>query len=228
MAAISPARGAALALLLLAATPARAAEDPLEAVNRQTHRLNQAAQAHLLGPLAEAWHAATTPRVRRGVGNVFATLAEPVTALSSLAAGDPDLAWNATARFGINATLGWAGLRDAAAGRGYPRRAVTLADALCAWGVPSGPYLVLPLLGPSTLRDAGAMLATSAALSQALGADALLAWSTGEALVTYTEAHPALARVAADSLDPYAVLRSAYRQRRAAACAVDRAAAEED
>src|SRR4051794_37344185 len=95
---------AAALLLGTAALPARAAEDPFEAVNRQTHRFNRAVQAHLLGPLVEAYHAATTPRIRRGVRNVFANLREPVTALSGLAGGEAGIAWNAAARFGINST----------------------------------------------------------------------------------------------------------------------------
>jgi phospholipid-binding lipoprotein MlaA len=98
------------------------------------------------------------------------------------------------------------------------------ADALCAWGVPRGPFLVLPLLGPSTLRDAGAAAAAGAALSQAIGPDAWLAWSAGDALHAYAELHPELERIEAQSLDPYAVLRSAHLQRRAVACPGDRPA----
>ncbi|TCZ50669.1 MlaA family lipoprotein [Roseicella aquatilis] len=214
--------------LLLAALPARAAGDPFETVNRRTHAFNQEVQARLLGPVVETYHAWTTPEVRQGVATLFATWREPVTAASGLAAADWALAWNAAARFGINATLGWGGVRDAAAALGYPRRSFTPADALCAWGVPSGPFVVLPLLGPSTLRDAGAMAASSAALAQALGSDAVLAWSSGDALVEYAGLHAALRMVERESLDSYAVLRSAYRQRRAATCAVDRAAPEEE
>lgn len=217
-----------LLLPLLAAAPARAEDDPLEAANRRIHAFNREVQARILGPAAEWYHAATTPRTRRGIANAFATLQEPVTAASSLAAGEADLAWNAAARFGINATLGLGGLRDRAAAMGYPRRPFGPGDALCAWGVPGGPFLVLPLLGPATLRDATATAATGLALSQALGSDLLLAWSTGDALVGYAGLHATLARIEAESLDAYAVLRSAHRQRRAAACPVDRAREEED
>jgi phospholipid-binding lipoprotein MlaA len=225
---LPPTAAAALALALAcgaAAPPAAAAPDPLEGVNRRVHAFNRLAQAHVLGPAAELYRAHASPGFRRGLGNLLATLREPVTALSGLAAGEVDLARTAATRFAINATLGRGGVRDRAAELGHPPRPFTPADALCAWGVPSGPFLVLPLLGPSTLRDAGAMAAAGAALSQAIGPDAWLAWSTTEALHGYAELHPELERVEATSLDPYAVLRSAYLQRRAAACAVDRAAA---
>jgi phospholipid-binding lipoprotein MlaA len=89
--------------------------------------------------------------------------------------------------------------------------------------VPSGPFVVLPLLGPSTLRDAGALVATSAALSQTLGSDVYFAWSGSDAFVGYAELHDELERIDAQSLDAYAVHRSAHRQRRAAVCPTDRA-----
>jgi phospholipid-binding lipoprotein MlaA len=216
----------ALAASTLQAGPARAdaaaAADPLEAVNRRVHAFNQGVRAKVLGPLAELYLAATPAEVRRGIGNALANLNEPITALSGLAAGDVALATNAAARFGINSTLGLGGVQDRAAAMGYPRRAFGVADAACRWGVPSGPFVVLPLLGPSTLRDAGALAAAGAALSQALGPDVYLAWSGGDLFVGYAERHQDLARADAQSLDPYAVYRSAYLQQRAARCPIDR------
>ena len=226
---MQPRLAAALAMLLLAtaAPPAQAADDPLEAVNRRVHGFNREVQARVLGPVAEFYRTVTPPGIRQGIGNALANLREPITAASALAAGDLGLARDAALRFGVNSTLGWAGVRDRAAELGYaPRRAFTPADALCAWGVPSGPFLVLPLLGPSTLRDAGAMAATGVALSQGLGPDVTVAWSAADALHGYAELQPELDRIEAQSLDPYAVQRSAYLQRRAALCAVDRQQAE--
>ncbi|WP_237217486.1 MlaA family lipoprotein, partial [Falsiroseomonas oryziterrae] len=167
-------RPAVLAALLLAPMflprAATAAPDPLEVWNRHVHGFNGLAQRHALGPAVEAWRAHVPPAARQGIGGVVGTLGEPVAALSALAAGDLDAAWIATARFGINATLGWAGWRDAATERGYARRMVTPGDAACAWGVPSGPYLVLPLLGPTSLRDATAALGLTAAMAASFGA----------------------------------------------------------
>jgi phospholipid-binding lipoprotein MlaA len=216
-----------LLVLLLAAGPALAAPDPLEPVNRRIHDFNALAQAHALDPLAEWWRAHVPEAARQGVGNAVANLGEPLTAISGLAAGDPGLAWHAAARFGINATLGWAGWRDAAADRGYAPRAMTPGEAACAWGVPSGPYIVMPLLGPTTLRDAVAGIATAAAIAQGLGATPVASWQAGDAFLLYDRVQPALRRMEATSLDPYAVLRSAQHQRRAARCEADRDAEEE-
>jgi phospholipid-binding lipoprotein MlaA len=212
-------------VLLTVAQPAAAsaASDPFEAVNRRIHDFNREVQAKVLGPAVELYHSATSAEFRRGIGNVMANLSEPITAVSGLAAGDIGLATNSAARFGINSTLGLAGVQDRAAAMGYPRRAFSVADAVCSWGVPSGPYIVMPLLGPSTLRDAGALVATSATLSQALGTEAFLAWRTSDVFVGYAEVHSELGCIDAQSLDAYAVYRSAYLQRRAAVCATDSA-----
>ncbi|MBR0666666.1 VacJ family lipoprotein [Roseomonas hellenica] len=204
------------------AGPAMAADDPLEGLNRRVHSFNRTVQVNLLRPLAELYEANTSPGFRRGVSNTVANLGEPVSAVSGLMAGDLDLAWNAAARFGINSTLGLAGVYDPAASMGYARRPAAVADALCAWGVPSGPFLVLPLIGPSTIRDAGALIASTTALSQAIGPEAVLAWSASDSLITYAEAQSELGRIEAQSLDVYAVYRSAYLQRRAARCRTDR------
>ncbi len=216
----------AVAALVLTAAPARAERDPFEEVNRRIHAFNQEARAQVLGPLAEAYTARVPPDVQRGIARAFANLGEPVTALSGLAAGDLEVAARAATRFGINATLGLGGVRDPAAAMGWPARPFSVADAVCAWGVPSGPFLMLPLLGPSTLRDASAMAASGIALSQALGPEVVLAWRGGDAFVGYAGMHRDLAAQEERALDAYAVLRSAHLQRRAAACPADRAAAE--
>lgn len=208
---------------LLAAPSAQAAADPFEAANRRIHGFNQQVRAHVLGPLAESYVAVTPPSWREGIARAASNLGEPITAVSGLIAGDPGLARNAISRFGINATLGWGGVRDVAAGRGLPHRPLPLADAACSRGLPSGPYLVVPLLGPSTLRDAGALVVTSAALAQLVGGEWLAGMGVGDGFVTYAGRHEALKQVDAAALDSYAVLRSAYLQRRAASCAIDRA-----
>lgn len=203
-------------------TPGMAADDPLEGLNRRMHGFNRAVQVNVLSPLAVLYESNTSPGFRRGVSNAFANLGEPVSAASGLMAGDLGLAWNAAARFGINSTIGLGGVYDPATPLGYTRRPAVVADALCAWGVPSGPFLVLPLVGPSTVRDAGALIASTTALSQAVSPEVVLAWSASDSLITYAEFHGELGRIEAQSLDAYAVHRSAYLQRRAARCAADR------
>jgi phospholipid-binding lipoprotein MlaA len=137
----------ALLAICLLASPAAASRDPLEPVNRRIHALNQGLQAWVLGPASELYMAATSPGFRSGLSNALGNLGEPVSMASSVAAGDLGRAANAALRFGINTTLGVGGIHD------FPRRPLPPADAVCRWGVPSGPFLVLPLLGPSTLRE---------------------------------------------------------------------------
>ncbi|MBX9698463.1 MAG: VacJ family lipoprotein [Acetobacteraceae bacterium] len=215
-------------LLLASALPAAAAPDPLEGVNRRVHAFNEAVRITVAAQLVRLWQHHVPAPVRQGAAGTLATLGEPVTAAAALAAGELGTAGNAAARFGINATLGLGGWRDPASAMGYPRRAFTLADAACRWGVPSGPYLVLPLLGPSTLRDAGAQAASAAALAQLLGAEAMTAWGGAEAFLGYAALHAAAERLRAESLDAYAAQRSAFLQRRAATCPSDRVPDEAD
>jgi phospholipid-binding lipoprotein MlaA len=211
----------------LAAPAAQAAPDPLEPVNRRIHAMNQLLQTHVLGPAAEAYVAYTPPGVRQGVSNVFANLGEPITAVSALVAGDLPRAGNAALRFGINTTIGLGGATDAATPLGFARRPMAPADAVCSWGVASGPYMVLPLLGPSTLRDASAMVATGTALSTAVGPELFLGWRAGDLFTTYAAFHAELQQIDAQAIDSYALHRAAFLQRRAAVCPADRLAARE-
>ena len=214
-----------MSVLLMLAMPggAQAMSDPWEAMNRRMHGFNALAQAHLLSPLAAMWREKVPEGWRQRIGRAVGNLGEPVTAASGLVAGEFGIAQRALTRFAINTTLGLGGVRDEAAGMGWPRRGFGPGDAACAWGVPSGPYLVLPLLGPSTLRDATAGVIANAALAQGVGMAPVAAWQGGESFLAYEGAESALRRVQEESLDPYAVMRSAWGQRRAARCAVDRA-----
>jgi len=196
-------------------------------MNRRVHAFNEVLRAQVLSPAAELYRSKTPDWLRRGIGSALANLNEPITAASGLIAGDFDLAWNAVARFGINSTLGLAGIRDPATGLGFPRQALAVADAVCRWGVPSGPFLVLPVLGPSTLRDASALAGSGAALSYLLGPEPTLAWSGADLFAGYAETHEQLSQIDAHAIDSYAVYRSAFLQRRGAACPVDREAASD-
>jgi phospholipid-binding lipoprotein MlaA len=215
----------ALLLAGLGAAAASEPRDPFEPWNRRVHAFNRTLQDHVLAPAAQLY-TETVPRdVRRGVANAVSNLGEPVSAAAGLAAGEFGLAWQAAARFGINSTLGWGGVRDRAAEMGWPRRSFGLADTLCSWGVPGGPFVVLPVLGPSNLRDAGGRLATGVLLGHLIGPDVTVGLAAGDAFLAYAEVHGDLLRIQAQALDPYAMLRSAYGQRRAQACPVDLAAA---
>lgn len=210
-------------LLVLMAVPARAdaPPDPFEEVNRQVHGFNGFLRRTVLGPAAALYVDHTPQPVRAGVARALANLGEPLTAMNALLAGEVDVAINAVTRFGINLTLGFGGVRDAAAERGHAPHPFSLGDAACRWGVPSGPYLVLPVLGPSSLRDATAQLATGLVLSQAVGSETVTAWASGVGFTDYAEARRDIEQAETFSLDPYALHRAAWSQRRAAACPND-------
>lgn len=133
--------------------------DPLERLNRGTYRFNAAIDRAVLRPVATGYRNGVPRVVRTGIGNVLSNLAFPTTIVNDLL----QLKLKATlidiSRFAINSTLGIGGLLDPASHFGIPRNNEDFGQTLGRWGVPAGPYVVLPLLGPSTLRDAPSLLA---------------------------------------------------------------------
>lgn len=128
--------------------------DPAEQFNRSVLEFNLASDRLLLKPVA-AWYDRYVPSpVSTGLSNFFSNLLEPITALNDMLQGKPGKAGRDTGRFLINSTLGLFGLLDVATEMGLERRREDFGQTLAVWGVPDGPYLVLPFLGPSTLRDA--------------------------------------------------------------------------
>jgi phospholipid-binding lipoprotein MlaA len=151
-------RPVALALLALSlpgcattGTPDRA--DPFQPVNRGVYRFNDSLDRAALKPVAVAYHEHTPNWFQTGVGNFFENLATPGTAVNELLQGKLAAAGQDTLRFVINTTLGWGGVLDVASGAGLPQHQEDLGQTLGKWGVPAGPYLMVPFLGPSTVRD---------------------------------------------------------------------------
>lgn len=146
--------------LMVATTVAEEGDrDPFEGYNRMMFTFNDSADRYLIRPLARGYRAVTPDPVERSVRRVFDNIGEVGNAANSLLQGKPGAAANSTGRFVINSTLGIAGLFDVAAPMGLARdEDEDFGQTLGRWGVGSGPYLVLPLLGPSTLRDAPSRL----------------------------------------------------------------------
>jgi phospholipid-binding lipoprotein MlaA len=144
---------AAFGLAACASTGQRTPGDPLEPANRDVFRFNEDVDRAALKPVAVAYHEHTPSWFQTGVSNFFANLTVPGTALNDLLQGKVLAAGQDVLRFAINTTLGWGGLIDVATGGGVPRHDEDLGQTLGKWGVPPGPYLMVPLLGPSTLRD---------------------------------------------------------------------------
>lgn len=140
-----------------AGSPA-AARDPLEPMNRAVFQFNDAVDKAVLKPVAQGYHDYVPENLRIAIGSVFGNLADLWTAANQLLQGKPVEAVSDLSRFVLNSTLGLAGLADIATPMGLEKHREDFGQTLGRWGVPSGPYLVLPLLGPSNLRDAPALV----------------------------------------------------------------------
>lgn len=129
-------------------------QDPLEPMNRYFFDINLFLQEFALKPAA-AWYNAALPQpAQDGVHRFLANLHQPWTAVNDALQGHFERAGEASTRFVINSTVGVAGLFDVASGWGFPEHTEDFGQTLAVWGVGSGPYLMLPLLGPSNARDA--------------------------------------------------------------------------
>ncbi len=131
-----------------------AKRDPLEPMNRAVYRFNDAVDRAVAKPAARAYEAAIPEFFRTMIGNAFGNLADVWTAANQLMQGKPGHAASDAWRVMVNTTLGFGGLLDIASEAGIEKHNEDFGQTLGRWGVPSGPYLVLPILGPSTFRDA--------------------------------------------------------------------------
>ena len=130
-------------------------QDPIEGFNRRMYRFNGQFDEYVYLPALNAYEKVTPRFFRTGVSNVFANLADVPNLANSLAQGKLQKSGRTTARLLLNTTLGVVGLFDVAKAMGLPQESEDFGQTLGFYGVPTGPYLVLPLLGPSTLRDTG-------------------------------------------------------------------------
>ncbi|WPJ96534.1 VacJ family lipoprotein [Coraliomargarita algicola] len=134
--------------------------DPLEAVNRYTFEFNDFVYMNVLQPVVDGYTAITPDPIERGASNFFDNLKYPVRLAGNLLQGRLKGAWVETGRFAINSTMGIGGIMTPADSvNGFePIKPEDVGQALGAWGIAEGPYLVLPLLGPSNLRDLGGLI----------------------------------------------------------------------
>ena len=142
---------AAVALSGCATGPAN---DPFEKYNRGTTEFNESLDAMVLKPVAEAYREVTPPLARTGVSNFFANLGDAWSFVNNLLQLRAEPALNSLVRFNVNTLFGLGGVLDIASEMGVDRYKQDLGQTLGHWGVPTGPYSVLPVFGPSTVRDA--------------------------------------------------------------------------
>jgi phospholipid-binding lipoprotein MlaA len=144
----------ALLLMLLVGSKAFANEDPWMGFNQKVQGFNDGADRYFLKPAAKGYEAVLPQFARNGVGNFFSNLDDVTNAVNNTLQGKPLAGVSDVGRILINTTLGIGGLFDPASGIGLTKHNESFGQTLAVWGVPKGPYLVLPLLGPSTLTDA--------------------------------------------------------------------------
>ncbi len=230
------ARPAAAALLLAVAacaTPPPASDpealaqyketnDPLEPTNRVFYKVNNAIDTAVLRPAAQAYRFVLPQPVRNSVHNVLVNLNTPGLLSNDILEGKPRRAGDTSMRFLINSTVGVVGLFDVATGWGYPAHENSFGTTLALWGAPEGPFLFLPVIGPSGPRDAAGfgvdvVIDPFTWVGQGAVVTALT-WSRYgiSALDTRERVLDAVDQIKKTALDPYATLRSLYRQHRAA------------
>ena len=134
--------------------PVRAEYDPFEPLNRSMYTINDTFDRYTLRPIARGYKAVMPEFARRGVTNFSRNLATPRSALNNFLQGKPGPGFTDLGRFLINSTFGIAGFVDIASAEGIPEYDEDFGQTLAVWGLPEGPYLFIPILGPNTLLDA--------------------------------------------------------------------------
>ena len=215
-------RLAATALLLLtlsacATTSTQTADprDPFEPINRVSYAVNDGLDRALVKPAAKAYKTVMPQFVQTGVSNVFSNAKYPVTLVNNALQGKFGAAANDAGRFLLNSTVGLGGLLDPATAAGLDRNDEDFGQTFGVWGIGTGPYFVIPLFGPTTLRDGFGSIADDFAEPRSYLDDSRTRWSLWavdkfETRVRLLDADTVLER----SGDPYAFVRSAYLQRR--------------
>ncbi|MGQ9723927.1 MAG: MlaA family lipoprotein [Tepidimonas sp.] len=207
----------ALALAGCATGPNAHPSDPLEPINRGVYQFNEALDRAVLKPVAKGYTAAVPAPVRTAVGNFFGNLRDLWSAVNAALQARPQPAVENAMRVGVNTFLGFGGVLDIATEMGIARTTLDFGHTLGRWGVPSGPYLVLPLLGPSSVRETVALPLDRQADPVSQGVDDVATRNAAQALrlvdtrATLLRAGDLLEQAA---LDKYSFTRDAYLARR--------------
>lgn len=191
-------------------------DDPYEDTNRDMLDRNLWTYDQIVEPVVRAYRWALPEAVRNGLSNAIDNLSQPRIFVNDLLQGEWERAADSFARFAFNTTIGFVGLFDRASQMGIPRHDEDFGQTLAVYGVEPGPYLVLPLLGPSTPRDAIGRLVDMALdpanyfpITAAAAANL-----TGSTVDRFSRDPERLAEIRETSLDFYATLRGAYLQNR--------------
>jgi len=189
--------------------------DPWEAPNRGIYKFNDAIDRAILKPIAMGYRWIMPSFASRGVTNFSRNLRTPSSALNNFLQGKPRQGLSDITRFLFNSTIGVVGLIDVASAGGLERYEEDFGQTLAVWGVPDGPYVYLPLLGPFTLRDA-------IALPVNVYTDLLIHYDNSSVrdklyilrLIDLRARLLTVDRLLDDSKDPYITIRESYLQNR--------------
>jgi len=195
----------------------QANRDPLEGVNRAVYKFNDVTDRALIKPIATGYKAITPSPVRTGVSNFFGNINTFISAINNLLQFKFSNAFTEAGRFVINSTFGVAGLIDVASMDKVPVHKEDFGQTLGAWGVGNGAYLVLPFLGPSSVRDGSGMLVDTLAfdpITYVNEAETRNVIRGVQFLDKRTQLLDAKDILDNASLDPYAFTRDAYLQNR--------------
>ncbi|PKO47833.1 MAG: ABC transporter [Betaproteobacteria bacterium HGW-Betaproteobacteria-22] len=207
--------------LALNGCASQASKDPLEGINRGIYKFNDVADKAVFKPVATGYKAVAPTPVRKGINNFFNNLGSITSVLNNLLQFKFANAFSEAGRFVINSTFGLAGFIDVASMDKIPVHKEDFGQTLGHWGVGSGAYLVLPFLGPSTVRDTTGLVfdsATTDPITYTHNIGEIRLHNQLRAvqfLDKRTELLDASDLVDEASLDPYAFMRDAYLQRRA-------------
>ena len=204
-------------ILVLGACSGPAEQDHSESLNRSIFKFNEVVDNILLKPVAQGYRFITPEPVRDRIGNVSSNLGEPINMLNAFLQGDVQQGFTSFWRFVINTTVGLGGMHDVAKDAGLPYRSEDFGQTLAVWGVGEGGYVMLPIFGPSTLRDTfglGVDIASSPWTYIPRDDTASIGVAVGRGIVKREQLLDPIDDIYATSLDPYATFRSVYLQRR--------------
>lgn len=202
---------------------AEALRDPWEKTNRKIYAANKRLDKYVALPVTKAYRAVTPAAARHGISNALSNIGEPLSFANAVAQGKIKQAFRTLDRFLINSVIGVGGLADRATDLGRPEEPEDFGQTLAWWGVKSGPFLMLPLIGPSTIRDTVGFGVDIATNPFDYGRRAVVPFTIYATIGKFAgqtiDLRSRLIDSGADgllanSLDEYATVRSAYLQRR--------------
>lgn len=197
--------------------PGGASKDPFESFNRKVDAFNTTIDDNLLAPTARAYRDYVPEPIRFFAGNFFSNIQDAWTGVNNLLQGKPGAAASDLGRLAINFTFGFFWISDPASEMGLEKNREDFGQTLGVWGVPSGPYLVLPLFGPSSIRDAGGFAVDQWVdpLGQLVTRDPpYVAAAVTRVVDTRAQLLRASNLLEGAALDRYSFVRDAYLQRR--------------